>query len=538
MATTSVRPPAADVVGQKLVRDPDWWLMPLGLTCGVLSVLGLLVFPAGASHAEYTLMAAEILRGKAPIESLWSHMAPGIGLLYAGLGASSLDHVLSLRFFEALVALGLFPVFGRLTERLFDNERLGYLAAGLALLVHSQLEFEHTGQPEFFATALFAWSLLLVCSGPGRRREVTRWCVAGLLLGLAILLVPLLGTLWMVLAVLAGHSRGLAEFRRARLGSLIGCVCLGISAVLGVFVGWLGLERGLGTFAVDWLWPMLRSGFPTSLEQVVEYGYLLADRVVLRQSALLPAGMLAAFLLPGLLPRERAAMRLLLGIAVADLIRLTLTMEVIPGRFSATLPWLSMIAAVGWYKLFRRVLGLGRVGVVGLSGAVMITAALSTPVDVEPGSYWERSRLRLLALARNVPSRAAEEVEAQLYDTEDSGLSERRAVVQELKRLEAECDVFVEGDEPRILAMLGCPPQGRLVRPLDSGLADAAPELLARLSAELSNLRPRFVVVPPRGGDSSGSPALERQLPRSTRLVYATVAEVGGFAILESPRGP
>ncbi len=538
MATTSVRPPSADVLGHKLVRDPDWWMVPLGLASGILSVLGVVVFPSGRSHAEYTLMAAEILRGQAPIETLWSHSAPGIGLLYAGLGGSSLEHVLSLRFFEVLTAIGLFPVFGRLTDRLFENEKLGYLAAGLALFVHSQLEFEHTGQPEFFATALFAWSLLLVTSGAGRRREVKRWCAAGVLLGLVILLTPLLGTLWVALAVIAGYHRGLADFRRARLGWLIGCVVLGVLVVLGGFLSWLALERGLGRFVVDWLWPMLRLGFPTSLEQVAEWGYFVTDRLVLRQSALLPAGMLAAYLLPGLLTRERPGMMLLLGVVVVDLVRLTLTMETAPGRLSAALPWLSMMAAVGWYKLFRRVFGLGRAGVVGLGGVVVVTAALSTPVDLEPGSYWTRSRIRLLALAHNVPNRAAQEVEARLYDSDDSGLSVRRVVVEELKQLGASCDVFVEGDEPQILSLLGCPPQGRLVRPLHVGLADLAPELLARLSAELTTLRPRFVVVPPHSADTTGNLALGRQLPQATRLTYLTAAEVDGFTILERFRGP
>src|SRR5690606_41018425 len=77
--------------------------------------------------------------------------APGIFLLHAAVQALLGKSMLALRLVEVLGLLGL--VFGcrSLGASVFGSPTAGLVGGALAALVHAQLEFVHTGQPESFA---------------------------------------------------------------------------------------------------------------------------------------------------------------------------------------------------------------------------------------------------------------------------------------------------------------------------------------------------------------------------------------------------
>lgn len=542
MSTTSVRPPAADeadVVGRQLVRDPDTYLAVAAVVVGTLASVQLLLYPAGRSHCEYLLWGRELALGQGPTATLWSYRAPGIGLLYAlfhGLGFGAMSAV---RLVEFLLLLGAFPLFARLTKQLFDNERIGTVGAGLALYVHSQLEFEHTGQPELFASACFALALWKLLPRSTRPREWRGWMVAGALLGLSILFAPALGLCLLPVAIVAAWHRSLADLRRAPLFPIVVGVGGGVLMVLGLFVAWLAGKGMLRLFVSDWIVPMWRMVASTSVEQLVEWAYFCADRLVLRQSAVIPIGCLLAFAWPSLHARERSALRVLLAVVVAQVVAFTLIVETNPGRLSAALPWLSLVAAVGIYKAWRRAIELGRAGVAAFVGALLLLALLCTAVDVPPGTYFSRSRARLAALVRTVPSRAAAQIESELYDTAEMSWPSSRRVAFELAARRASCDFVVVGDEPQIPALLKCRPLGRLARPLAPEIAQVAPELDNRMSSVFEQLRPRFVVVSPSAGTNQGSLAVGHGLPPSVLPTeYETRATIDGWVILERLASP
>ena len=97
----------------------------------------------------------------------------------------------------ALLALAsLVWAFARLSRRFFGDARIGVFGGTLAVLVHAQLEFWHTAQPESFGGVLTAWAILLAtpeADGADRRaraQQLGAFGLAGALYAFAGLLKP------------------------------------------------------------------------------------------------------------------------------------------------------------------------------------------------------------------------------------------------------------------------------------------------------------------------------------------------------------
>ncbi|MGC4066346.1 MAG: glycosyltransferase family 39 protein [Polyangiaceae bacterium] len=143
-----------------------------------------------------------------------------------------------------------------------------------------------------------------------------------------------------------------------------------------------------------------------------------------------------------------------------------ITGESNPGRLSGALPFLSMIAAVGIYKLYRKLLVQGPAALAAFWSGLFLMAALCTAVGVAPGSYWWRSWVRLKFLANLMPYHAVEILEGDLYSNAQINLPGARRVRSALERLQTQGDCFVHGDEPELTWMLKERPRARLIRPL------------------------------------------------------------------------
>lgn len=496
MATTSVRPPAADVVGRQFVRDPDTWLLLVAAVVGLLSVLQLFLYPMGRSLAEFAVSGRELLLGGAPAKTYWSLRAPGIAILHAGIQATLGSSTSTMRAVEIAFLLGLAFVTTKLLKKVAGFERVGSIAAALTVFVHAQLEYEHTGQPEFFAACFVACAAYLTLREPTRHDRFAQFAGIGCLLGIATLFVPLFALLAFPLGLYTWRAEGERGGPRARVWALLvlkGSLLLPLVAC----ALWLLSRGALRIFYTDWLTPQFQLWTSWSAEGFLEWSYFVVDRFFLRQSAILPAGCLVAFTLTQLHHEERQGRRLLLWIVLVMLLGFALSGESNPGRLSGALPFLSMLAAIGLYKLYRRLLLVGPAALTAFWSGLFLLGALNTAVGVAPGSYWWRSWTRLRFMAGAMPYRASELLEGALYANSEINLTSVRRVQSQLSRMPEASRVLIQGDEPMLLWARKQRPAARLIRPLPEDMSVASPELDVKLSEAIARLAPSLYVTSP-----------------------------------------
>ncbi|MGC4066347.1 MAG: hypothetical protein QM784_17280 [Polyangiaceae bacterium] len=259
MATTSVRPPPADVVGRQFVRDPDLWLTSVAILAAVFSVLQLFVYPMGRSLAEFAISGREVLLGGAPAKTFWSLRAPGISILHAFVQRFLGPSTMAMRVVEIATLLVLAFATTKVMKRIADFERVGVIAASLALFVHAQLEFEHTGQPELYAACFVTLATLFALRTPTRHNRFYHYAAVGLFVSLATIFVPLF---WLVLLPLGYRiARFEAKEREgfAPVTAVLVAVLTSLLFPLAVAL-WLHHRGALHVFVTDWVQPQSSFG--------------------------------------------------------------------------------------------------------------------------------------------------------------------------------------------------------------------------------------------------------------------------------------
>jgi MFS family permease len=496
MATTSVRPPAAEVVGRQFVRDPDTWLLAVAALCAGLSGLQIFLYPMGRSLAEFAVSGRELLLGGAPAKTFWSLRAPGISIFYAFIEKVLGSSTLVFRAVEVACLLGLAFATTKLVKRITGLERVGAIGAALAICVHSQLEFEHTGQPELYAAVFLVLASWLTMREPTRHDRYYQFAGVGLLVGLATIFVPLF---WLTLIPIGSFTFRAENERRPGLSPVFAVFALiggSLIPILGVTI-WLMLKGAWPLFLSDWVKPQLLLFTSWSFEGFLEWIYYVTDRLFLRQSAIIPAGCLVAYTLPRMHHYESKGLKLLLGIVLVMVFAFAISGESNPGRLSGAIPFLSMIAGIGIYKLYRRLLGLGAFPLTAFWSGLVLLAALNTAVGVAPGSYFFRSFTRIKFLVGVMPYRAFELLEGELYNNAKINLTGARRVLSTIERQGSPGVILVQGDEPELLWMLKRRPPTRLIRPLPDDMAVACPELDVKLSEAIAALSPKLYVISP-----------------------------------------
>ena len=533
MATTSVRPPAADVVPRQFVRDPDLWPLFLCAVVVALSALQVLLYPYGRSQASFAIAGQAVLEGGVPGRDFWIAEAPGIALLHALTQFSLGRSMTAIRSIEVLALMGFIYVATRITRRFLGMERVGVVAGAILVLTHAQLEYEHTGQPELFASLWLGLAVVITIREHRRWRRWVALPAAGMLLGTSVLFVPYYGLATLVVLVWLFRSE------RERRGGILGPARTVGLCVLGAMIGplvvvlWMWNQGALPAFFHDWMVPTSLLWTNQSFEELLRGLYAAAVDATLRYSAIIAAGCLATFLLPPIGDDELRGRRLLLALIGSQLVGIGIVGDLSPGRFSGVLPWLAMLAGIGVYKVWRRALSVGNLAISGFGAGAMLLAWMCTAVSVTPGSFWSRSLERCSYLTGLSHYRALEILEGELYDNADYSLFSSRRIAMEVDRHRpASQAVLVQDDEPQVLWLARARPAARLIRPLSDAMANAAPELDSLLSRELeASLPPLVVTVPHPVSGTSFARTLE--LPADRLLDrYRSVAWVDGWHLL------
>ncbi|WP_438004897.1 glycosyltransferase family 39 protein [Sorangium sp. So ce321] len=191
-------------------------------------LLQILTYGYGRDQGIYAMVARAVLDGGMPYRDAFDFKPPGIFLIYAVARALFGPAQWGIRALEVLGLAGMCLAMVSLAGRAFGDRRVGVVAAALAVLVHAQLDFWHTAQPESFGGMLTVFALLAATprSAAGAPRPApgaAALIASGALFGAAGLLKPPLAGGGVVLAVVLAApglaelaGRGAAFARRAR----------------------------------------------------------------------------------------------------------------------------------------------------------------------------------------------------------------------------------------------------------------------------------------------------------------------------------
>ena len=548
MPTESVRPPA-EIVPRLAVRDPDQWL---ALICWLVigfSGLSILLYSFGRDQGIYAVVADTILKGGMPYRDAWDFKPPGIFLTYALAQALFGKSMLAIRLLEVIAMVAGAFGFERLAQVFFDRPKAGLVAAAVAALVHAELEFWHTAQPETFAGYLTIAALVVVTFEPSNKR---RWLIplaTGVLFGMCALYKPPLGG---GILVCGAYLLTREQLRAAKLPRLLRSALLLVSGFvlpIALVLIWLAARGAWPAFY--WTFHDFVPGY-TKLNWNDAHApgmlYYALDEAFMKFSALSAFGVVAAIAMSPIHSREREGIFLVLGIIAIQLTGITMQGKFFPYHYGATLTLIAFMSGLGLYKLFRRCLVAGSGSLLALASFVMVAVSMRDGARDLPQGFWERTSMRLAFLLRQEPFRSRADLDRELSFVADYNLEADRQVALEIRSRTRETDaIFIWGFEPSIYFLAERPLASRWTYDVPQRTPWERGYSRGELLKDLSVRRPQLIIVQRRDVFPSvtGSPLDSRdELPSFPELKslidaqYLKVREIEDFEIYErSERG-
>src|SRR6186713_779687 len=552
MPSSSLPPPAAEVVPRLSVRDPDVWLQGVAWTVIVLSALLILTFSFGRDQGIYALVGEGILRGKLPYRDLWDFKPPGVFFAYALAQGIFGKSMLAPRLLEVAALFGTVFCMARLAQTFFGKRTVGYLAGAIAAIVHVELDFWHTGQPETFGGVLTFGGLVLATSEGHRNRRLARFLFVGAAFGAAALLKPPLGGGALVSAAyLYTRERQRAESVRAG-AKAVAVVGLGAALPILLVALWFALRGGWG--ALVWTLRDFTPGY-TAIgwegRHAPEMFYHALLESFFKFSALGTAGVIAAVSISPMHHREREGLFLVLGVIALHVTGIAMQGKFFQYHYGATLPLVMFVAGLGLYKLWRRCLAGGFGGALAFAAFFCVCVTMRYAIGDLPQDFWDRSAMRFRYLFRMSPYERREALDEELGYVADYNLAADRAVARELKsRTRPGAPVFIWGFEPVTYWLADRPPASRFIYDVPQRTSWERDRARTDLLRDLRAKPPEAIVVQRNDvfwvvtGNNLDSRAELPNFPELKKLIderYTPVATVEDFEIyqrLAAPRAP
>ncbi len=362
-------------MSRSVARPLPWALLAAaGATIPLLLLL--LQYGAGRDQGIYLTVARVMQAGGMPYRDAWDFKPPGIFLVYRAALAVG-GGMLPVRALEALALASQALAFAVLTRRFTGSPVPGVWGGALAALIHVQLEFWHTAQPESFGGPVLAWALVLA-TNPAN--EVLGRTAAGALFGFAaVLKPPLAGGGVLVAAILAWRDARAATSGRIRAAlAPFAAMASGALAVAAAVLGWLAIGGAFPDFLETF-----RDFVPryTALGLASHGLPALAWRAFFEwfvgYSALIPAGI--ALLLACRGPeKETWGLALVVAVLVPQLAGVAMQAKFFAYHFGAALPFGALLAAWGAARAWKRFRGRSA-RVAGVLLAVVLLRSESTP---------------------------------------------------------------------------------------------------------------------------------------------------------------
>jgi hypothetical protein len=477
------------------------WVAGVAWVVVVLSCWQILLFGHGRDQGIYSVVAESMLQGGMPYRDAWDFKPPGIFVLFAFAEALFGKSMVSIRLVEVAGLVGSVFAYRRIALRAFGSRLPGTVGGALAVLIHAQLEFWHTSQPESFGGMATAFALAIVV-GPGSTSERlasrrSAWACAGALFGVAFLLKPPLGGAAFPCALYLAGSEFLVTRRVVRglvPPLVVGAASLVPIAACAIWFQLRGAWPALSWTLFEFTPGYTRLGWNYSLTSLFQYG---VEQAVTYFSFVIPAGLAAAVFLPRLHPRERGVVALVLGVTLVQVLGIALQAKFFQYHYGATLPLLAFVSGLGLTKLWNYT---QRIPLVPALGVVAYVAALGKLVEARtatpqvPGTFWERSADRIAFTLFRRESRDV--LEHRLYLAADYSLGADRTIAREVSRYTSPNDaVFVWGFEPMIYWLSGRRPASRYVYNVPQRATWQRERARDELLADLRANPPRVVII-------------------------------------------
>lgn len=505
-------PPAEpDAAPPSALRAPPWANKALAAVA-ILGMLFLLsqiaLFGYGRDQGIYAMVGRAVLAGKMPYRDAWDFKPPGIFVLYALTRALLGGGQWAIRAVEIAGIVAMTFAMMRLTDRWWGDRRVGLLAGAIAALVHAQLEFWHTAQPESFGGMLTIFALLpLHLDAPAERGEVPpdraarrRWFLSGLLFGLAGLLKPPLAgggavVAWMLgVRVLRARSMDpfLPRLRKALLPAA--AITLGGATPIALCALWF-IARG----AHRDLWHVLFVFTPhyTKLGWVGEtlpgMTYWGFTEWLQQYCSVTTVGFLLFLTFPRA-PRERAGAALIAGIIAVHLVGVIMQGKFFPYHYGATWPLTALLAALGFLRVFDRLAPRAApLGAIAFFTAFAVVCFFRTATKDTEDSFLLRCRARLKLITQTPRDQAGHDKLASVADVNAAANREVAAFLRD--KVPADRNVFIWGFEPVIYDLADRTPATRYLYDVPQRVAWAKDTERAALMRDLDAGRPAAIVV-------------------------------------------
>jgi hypothetical protein len=458
------------------------------VACGVVVAACaalILTFGLGRDQAIYAVVARNLLDGGTPYRDAWDFKPPGIFFVYAFAQGLLGGAAWNARLVEALGLIATSAGLVHLAKRWWKAPTIGWLAAAFGAVVHAQLDFWHTGQPETFGGMLVVAGLVLAARDSAKPQHLIG---AGVLLGLAGLLKPPIAGVGAVLAFwhAARRMHPIEAWRpRLRAGlAPIGWVLLGGVLPFVLTVAWFAsrgaLDDVIRTFAVftprytklGWVDDSLLGLLGRSaVEWLTHYWSGMAVGLIL-----FVAQFRALWVKP--------AIGLLIGAIAIQLFGIALQAKFFPYHFASTWPLAALLAAWGWWGLWSVARRRGRLGMLAMVACAAVAIVGRSATKDVYGTFWVRAlrRARLFLWDRD------ELVTIDgLATVADINAGANRAAASFVRERTAPgTPIYVWGFEPAIYHLADRPASSRYIYNVPQRVPWssewARPELLAELA--------------------------------------------------------
>src|SRR5450755_2076857 len=497
MGTSSVRPPSAEAVPRLQIRDPDAWLAWVAWAVIAFCAIQILTYSFGRDQSIYAMVGDGVLHGKMPYRDLWDFKPPGIFLVYALAQGLFGRGMASVRILEVAGMLGLVFGFMRFADTFFERPRAGLVGGAVAALIHAQLDFWHTAQPEVFGGYLSFAALILTTTRFHPKKRGWVWVGTGALFGLAFLFKPPLGGGAIVCAAY------LATREQRRSGSTERAVytllAVGASALVPIALcaAWF-LVRGAWP-ALHWTLAEFTPGYTTlgwEGRQAATMLYYSLEEAFFKFSALAAAGVLAMATITPLHSREREGSFLVLGVVAMQLAGVAMQGKFFPYHYAASLQLIGFLAGLGLYKLWRRCITGGLGGALAFASFVVIATDMRAATRDLPQYFRERAWLRLQYALRIPPYTSREVLDRECSYVADYNLIADRDVALEVRSRTSSADpIFVWGFEPAIYWLAERPPSSRFIYDVPQRTEWQKGYARAELLRDLSQQPPALIIV-------------------------------------------
>lgn len=516
----------------------------------VFLLFQLVTFGYGRDQGIYAMVARAVLAGKMPYRDAWDFKPPGVFLVYAASRAILGSGQVGIRIVEAASLVAMIAAMVRLAHEWWGARRVGLMAGAIAVLVHTQLDFWHTAQPESFGGVATIFGLAVL--GPvmaggseihAETREMTRrLLLSGVLFGLAGLLKPPLAGGGAVVAAALGlralEQRGLSR--------------AGLRAALRLAL--VVLAGGALPFVVCLLWfaakGALRPLYDVLFVFTPHYTKLSwVDRTVTgllyegftewlcNYCSVATIGMLLGLAFPRA-PRERFGVRVIGAIIAVHIVGVVMQAKFFPYHWGATWPLTALLAGLGFHRLWERLAPLGPGGVSVFFAGVIASAFFRTASTDLDRTFLQRCRERLAVFTHSPRDLAAVDRLASVADVNAAANREVAAFLS--ARVPQDRSVFVWGFEPVIYDLADRSPATRYLYDVPQRVAWAKAREREILMGDLEAARPAAIVVEHRDvfpmvtGDAIDSADTLRDFPALAGLIagrYALATTIEDFDV-------